>query len=270
MTCEQAHRLARERGASGLLYLLARLALVPLLRLYFRVRISGAEHIPKRGAAIIAANHKDFWDAFFIALATKRHVRFMTASETMCGTPGPLLVRLGAFPVRRGESDQDAIETARVILRAGGLVGVFPEGDTIATADVLGAPHRGAARLALELGVPLVPAAITGTDQLRLGPILKPKRVQVAFLPPIAVAAQPSPTPAAAAELIEDRLWPAVQAEFSRLRSRPGMIAAALATLGIGALALRRRTAGERARNPPSRLPQWRGAAAQLRGRRRR
>lgn len=93
--------MARERGASGLIYLLARLALVPLLRLYFRVRISGAEHIPKRGAAIIAANHKDFWDAFFIALATKRHVRFMTASETMCGTPGSLC----SFVSGRSRSD---------------------------------------------------------------------------------------------------------------------------------------------------------------------
>jgi Acyltransferase len=72
--------LGARRGVFRVLYALVRLVLVPLLRVYCRMRISGAEHIPKRGPAIIAANHKDVWDAFFIALATNRHVRFMTAS----------------------------------------------------------------------------------------------------------------------------------------------------------------------------------------------
>jgi len=147
MTTEQAHRFARERGVSRPLYALARVVLALFLRLYFRVRIFGGEHIPRQGAAIIAPNHKDFWDAFFIALATRRPVRFMTASETLRGVHSGLLVRLGAFPVKRGESDQEAVETARVILRQGGLLAVFPEGTTIAAADVLGPPHRGAARL---------------------------------------------------------------------------------------------------------------------------
>ena len=247
MTSEQAHRLARERGVSRLLYALARLVLVPFLRVYCRVRVSGAEQIPKRGPAIIAANHKDFWDAFFIALATKRHVRFMAASETLQRRAGRLLVRLGAFPVRRGESDQDAIETAKVILRQGGLVAVFPEGDTIADADALGAPHRGAARLALELGAPLIPAAITGTGRLRRGSILLPRQVQVAFAEPILAPARIAPTVEAATDLTEDRVWPAVQAEFYRLRSRPGVIAAALTALGIGgAVALRRPSVARR------------------------
>ena len=88
---------------------------------------------------------------------------------------------LGAFPVRRGSADADALETARVILRQGGLLSLFPEGTRVRDRDGLGEPRRGAARLALETGAPLVPAAITGTDRLFLGPLPKPKRVQLAF-----------------------------------------------------------------------------------------
>ena len=240
-SAERAHRLARERGVSRPLYALARLVLVPLLRIYFRVRISGAEHIPKEGPAIITANHKSFWDAFFLALPTRRHVHFMTASETLRGAHGRLLLRLGAFPVRRGESDAEAVETARVILRQGGVVAVFPEGISVPEPGSLGAPHRGAARLALELGVPLIPAAITGTDHLFVGPLPKPKRVQVAFSEPIMVAGASPPTREAAGTLIEGQVWPVVEAQFKRLRARPGLIAAAAAALGAGAaLALRR------------------------------
>lgn len=151
VTAEQAHRFARERGVSRPLYLLAWIVMVPLLRLYFRVRISGAQHLPKHGAAIIVPNHKDFWDAFFVAIATRRHVRFMTASETLRGVHGYFLVRLGAFPVKRGQSDDDAVETARIILSQGGLLALFPEGTTIPDAETVGEPHQGAARLALEL-----------------------------------------------------------------------------------------------------------------------
>lgn len=249
MTAERAHRLARERGVCRPLYALARLVLVPLLRVYFRVRISGAEQIPKVGPAIIAANHKSFWDAFFLALPTRRHVRFMTASETLRGAHGRLLLRLGAFPVRRGESDAEAVETARVILRQGGVVAVFPEGISVPDPGSLGAPHRGAARLALELGVSLIPASITGTDHLFLGPLPKPKRVQVAFSEPIVVAGGNPPTREAAGALIDGQVWPVVETQFKRLRARPGLIAAAVAALGVGgALALRRRGASRRVR----------------------
>src|SRR5882762_9738671 len=93
--------------------------LIPLLRLYFRVHISGAENIPASGAAVIVPNHKSFLDSFFLALATKRHLRFMGKSELFEGIWGRPFVALGAFPVRRGESDQDALETARTILQQG-------------------------------------------------------------------------------------------------------------------------------------------------------
>jgi 1-acyl-sn-glycerol-3-phosphate acyltransferase len=154
-------------------------------------------------------------------------------------------VRLGAFPLRRGESDADALETAREIL--GGLLALFPEGTRVRDPDELGNPRRGAGRIALEAGAPLVPCAISGTEKLFLGPFPKPRRVQVAFAEPIAVGHLAS-TPDTAAELVEGALWPQVEDEYRRLLSRPTLIAAALAALGVGGgLILRRR--GRQARS---------------------
>jgi 1-acyl-sn-glycerol-3-phosphate acyltransferase len=247
MTNEEAHRLAREKGVSRPLYALVRGTLRPLFRVYFRMHVSGAEHVPKEGAAIIAPNHKSFWDSFFLGIAIpRRHLRFMGKTELFEARRARLLVRLGAFPVRRGESDADALETAREILRQGGLLALFPEGTRIRDPDELGNPKRGAGRLALESGAPLVPAAITGTDHLFAGPVAKPKRVQVAFSEPIPVTELVS-TPEAAGELVERTLWPEVESEFRRLRSRPGLIAASLAALGVGGgLLVRQRRAARR------------------------
>jgi 1-acyl-sn-glycerol-3-phosphate acyltransferase len=233
VTNEEAHRMAREKGVNRPLYAVVRGLLVPFLRVWFRMHVSGAEHVPAEGAAIVAPNHKSFWDSFFIGVCTKRHLRFMGKTELFEGWRGPLLLRLGAFPVRRGQSDEEALETARVILEQGGLLALFPEGTRVRDPDELGDPKRGAGRLALDAGASIVPAAITGSDHLFIGPIPKPKRVQVAFAEPIPVSALAS-TPDAAGELVESTLWPEVEGEFRRLRSRPGLIAAGLATLGLG------------------------------------
>jgi 1-acyl-sn-glycerol-3-phosphate acyltransferase len=251
VTNEEAHRLAREKGVSRPLYALVRGAVSPIMRVWFRMHVSGAEHIPASGAAIVAPNHKSFWDSFFVGICTRRHLRFMAKTELVQARYGPLLVRLGAFPVRRGEADADALETARVILRQGGLLALFPEGTRIRDPDELGHPRRGAGRLALETGAPIVPAAITGSERLFLGPLPKPRRVQVAFAEPIPVA-ELTATPEDASRLVEEMVWPEVEGEFRRLRARPGLIAAGLAALGIGGGVLVRRR-----RRPRSRLP-WR------------
>jgi 1-acyl-sn-glycerol-3-phosphate acyltransferase len=246
VTVEEAHRLAREKGVSRPLYAVVRALVVPFMRAWFRLRVDGGEHIPAQGAAIVAPNHKSFWDSFFVAAATRRHLRFMGKRELFEGPWGRLLVRLGAFPVSRGKSDEKALATAREILAQGGLLAMFPEGTRVRDPDELGSPRRGAGRLALETGAPVVPAAITGTDHLFLGPIPKPKRVQLAFAAPIPAAHLP-PSPETAGELVEGQVWPEVEREFRGLRSRPGLIAAAMAALGAGvALETRRRRAKRR------------------------
>jgi 1-acyl-sn-glycerol-3-phosphate acyltransferase len=230
---EEAHRLAREKGVSGWLYALVRGIVSPLFRLYFRMHISGADCIPAEGPAIVAPNHKSFWDSFFIGVCTRRHVRFMAKTELIEARYGRLLVRLGAFPVRRGQADEDALETARTVLRQGGLLALFPEGTRIRDPDNLGHPRRGAGRLALETGAPLVPCAITGTEKIFRGGFPVPRRVQVAFSPPIPVS-ELAASPETATERVEGTLWPEVEGEYRRLRARPTLIAAGLAAWGIG------------------------------------
>jgi 1-acyl-sn-glycerol-3-phosphate acyltransferase len=240
MDNEEAHRLAREKGVSRWLYALVRAIVSPLFRLYFRMHISGADCIPAEGAAIVAPNHKSFWDSFFIGVCTRRHLRFMAKTELIQARYGGLLVRLGAFPVRRGQADADALETARTILSQGGLLALFPEGTRVRDPDELGNPRRGAGRLALETGAPLVPCAITGTEKLFRAGLPMPRRVQVAFSEAIPVS-DLAATPDAASTLIADTLWPEVEGEYRRLRARPTLIAAGLAALGIGGGLLVRR-----------------------------
>ena len=169
----RAHAYARGRGVSPPLYAFVRALATIFLRGWFRFRATGIEHVPAEGPAIVAPNHKNFLDPFFVGLALHRHVRFMAKVELFRGPLAWLLKRLGAFPVRRGAADDEALETSRAILAAGGLVVVFPEGTRIADPDALGSPHHGAGRLALETGAPIVPAAITGTAHLWRGALAK-------------------------------------------------------------------------------------------------
>lgn len=160
-----------------------------------------------------------------------------------------MFLRLGASPIRRGEADADALDTAAAILRAGGLVVVFPEGTRVEAADALGAPRHGAGRLAFETGAPVIPAAITGTSHLWRGALPKRRRVQIAFLPAVEPAL-PADGHDRASELIDDRVWPAVQEEYGRLSARPGLIAAVLGAAGVGGglLASRRLQASRKPR----------------------
>jgi 1-acyl-sn-glycerol-3-phosphate acyltransferase len=231
------HHRARSHSP-GWLYVAVRAVASALLRTWFRLRVSGAENLPPTSAAVVAANHKSFLDAFFIGLATRRRIRIMAKAELFRGPLAPALLRLGVFPVRRGEADADALETAREILAAGGVLVVFPEGTRVDDANALGSPHHGAGRIALAGGVPIVPVAINGTSRLWFGPVPKPRRIDVSFLAPIAPGGADE-TREALEELIDRRVWPAVQGEYGRLRATPGAVAAALAAVGLGSLAAR-------------------------------
>jgi 1-acyl-sn-glycerol-3-phosphate acyltransferase len=125
---DRAHRYARERGLSRVVYAIVRPLASVLLRSWFRLRVTGAEQIPAQGPVIVAANHKSFLDAFFLGLSTRRKVRFMAKVELFRGPLRWLFTRLGAFPVRRGEADREALTTARAVLDQGGVLIVFPEG----------------------------------------------------------------------------------------------------------------------------------------------
>jgi 1-acyl-sn-glycerol-3-phosphate acyltransferase len=176
-----------------------------LARLLFRLRVSGAD-VPA-GGAILAANHESVLDPFVIGLVTRRPVRFMAKIELWrFGIVGRAVEAMGGLPVDRGRGDRDAIAGLAALVREGWLVGIFPQG------VVRDAPtwHRGAAKLALVTGAPLVPVLIDGTAKaLSRGRVGLP-RLRVVVGEPIHVETA-KPTIAASKELTE-RLRLAVEA----------------------------------------------------------
>ena len=148
-----------------------------MLKLVFRHRAVGTENLPSDDGYVLAANHCSNLDPWPLGLPLfpRRFLRFMAKSELFWFPLGAIITAGGAFPVRRGERDEEAVATAIELCREGHVVVMFPEG----TRRQKGlrkkhAPrwHNGAARIALEAGVPLVPAGISGTDRLaRLAPL---------------------------------------------------------------------------------------------------
>ena len=144
----------------------------PILYGLFRLRARGRENIPTDGGFVLACNHMSSFDPWPLGLPLwpKRFLRFMAKSELYWFPLTFVLNGAGAFPVRRGQADTEAIETAVQLARAGNIVAMFPEG-TRRTKGLVkrfeARPRSGAARIALEAGVPLVPAAVRGTDHLR-------------------------------------------------------------------------------------------------------
>jgi len=149
----------------------------PVLRSLFRLRAEGTENLPSDGGYVLAANHNSNFDPWPLGLPLwpQRFLRFMAKSE-LYWWPLKLVINAGGgFPVRRGERDVEAINRAVDLARAGYVVAMFPEGTRQRKGLVKRhqpKAHTGAARIALEAGVPLVPVAIAGTDRLsRLGPL---------------------------------------------------------------------------------------------------
>jgi 1-acyl-sn-glycerol-3-phosphate acyltransferase len=148
----------------------------PIVYGVFRLRARGKQNVPESGF-VLAANHTSNFDPWPLGLPLfpRRYLRFMGKSELFMPIVRWFLVAAGAFPVRRGQGDLEAIETAAALCRQGHAVVMFPEGtrrEKGLRKKYEARPHTGAARIALEAGVPLVPAAIKGTDRLaRLGPL---------------------------------------------------------------------------------------------------
>jgi 1-acyl-sn-glycerol-3-phosphate acyltransferase len=157
------------------------------LKWLYRLRAEGVENVPKEGGFVLAANHLSNFDPWPLGLPLfpRRYLRFMAKSELFWWPLGPIIGSGGAFKVRRGERDIEAIKQAIELVREGHVVVMFPHGTRQRKGLVKKyrpRSHTGAARIALEAGAPLVPAAIAGTDRL-----LRLERLRVRYGEPIAL-----------------------------------------------------------------------------------
>jgi 1-acyl-sn-glycerol-3-phosphate acyltransferase len=159
----------------------------PLVYGVFRLRAEGVENLPRETGFVLAANHTSNFDPWPLGMPLwpKRYLRFMAKSELYWWPLGWIITAGGGFPVRRGEGDVEAIRTAVRLARAGHVIAMFPHGTRQRKGLVKRyqpRAHTGAARIAVEGGVPLVPAAIAGTDHL-----LRFERLRVRYGKPLAV-----------------------------------------------------------------------------------
>lgn len=138
------------------------------LKVFFRFKIIGIENIPATGGVIIAANHISLWDPPVVGAALKRPIHFMAKEELFVGPLGWIIKIMKAFPVKRGAADRAAIRNAINLLKDGEILGLFPEGTRSKNGE-LGKPEAGIGMIVLKAGVPIIPAAIIGTNQVGKG-----------------------------------------------------------------------------------------------------
>ncbi len=210
------HRRIRERGVNPWVYWPARVVLKSFLMVYFRLRRTGREHVPSQGPVILAANHRSFLDPFVIGCCVKRPIYFVAKRELFDRRiAGWFLNCLGAFPIKRGESDEESMGTALALLERGETVMIFPEG-TRHRSGPLHSPKRGVGRLALQSGAPIVPIAVKGTERARRGWVIRPVRVDLRLGPPLTYPRVEDPSKHLANE-VTARIWPCVELQWAWL-----------------------------------------------------
>jgi 1-acyl-sn-glycerol-3-phosphate acyltransferase len=135
----------------------------------WKLHVEGVEHVPAEGGGVLASNHVGYLDFTFIGFGTRergRLVRFMAKKEVFDHkVAGPLMRGMKHVPVDRFGRAGDALSAAGKALRDGELIGMFPEG-TISRSFVPAAAKTGAARMAMEAGVPLIPTAVWGSQRI--------------------------------------------------------------------------------------------------------
>jgi 1-acyl-sn-glycerol-3-phosphate acyltransferase len=165
------------RNIRHMAYWLVKVVLTPLLRLVWRIDVRGRDRVPARGAAILASNHQSFIDSILIPLVVRRRVTFLAKAEYFeTWRTAWFFKAVGQIPIRRGGGSvsERALVSAREVLEAGGLLGVYPEG-TRSTDGRIYRGRTGVARMALRCGVPVVPVAVGGTREIQPIGCMRPK-----------------------------------------------------------------------------------------------
>ncbi len=176
--------------ACGVVYDVLKVLLSPLLRGFFRVRVTGAENIPATGAVIIASNHQAFCDSLFIPLAVPRKVTFVAKADYFKSWKTRWFFRaLGQIPMERGggKASMHSLHEAVELLKGGGVLGIYPEG-TRPPDDRLHRGRTGVARLIVDARCPVVPVGVRGTRAVQPTgkKMLRPfKTIEIRFGKPI-------------------------------------------------------------------------------------
>jgi 1-acyl-sn-glycerol-3-phosphate acyltransferase len=163
----------REGDANQRFYAFARVVVGLIIPLVAKLRTEGLENVPKDGPVILASDHISWFDIPLVSIRIPRITHYMAKIE-LFGIPvlGGILRLLGAFSVRRGEGDREALRTAQRVLQEGELLIIFPEGHRSGGHLIEG--KSGTALIALRAGVPVVPVAVFGTERIlkgfRIGP----------------------------------------------------------------------------------------------------
>lgn len=172
------------------LYHALRLFAIAVFALVARIRIRGRYNVPKSGAFIIATNHLSWTDIPLIPCYLPRKVVYMAKEEYFSSKLKRLVRFLGAFPVKRGEGDRQALRAAEEQLKKGNILIIFPEG-TRSRTQTMAKAHPGMGMIALRSGVPVVPVAIWGSENVLKKPfaratvsygtpiVLKPKGTKI-------------------------------------------------------------------------------------------
>jgi glycerol-3-phosphate dehydrogenase (NAD(P)+) len=224
------HERSLQKGVNPIVYRIVRALFVPFFLVYFRLQRIGREHLPRSGPLLLASNHRSFLDPFVIGSMVRRPVYYMAKRELFEKRwQAWILNALGAFPVDRGAGDGEAMRTARAILERGDCVVVFPEGTRIRRGP-LRPPRRGLGRLALETGAPVAPVAVHGSEHVRRGWRIRPRKVRVRVGPPLLFPTTQSCSPELAAG-VTAQVWTCVNLQWEWLGGaqapRPAPIRAA-------------------------------------------
>jgi 1-acyl-sn-glycerol-3-phosphate acyltransferase len=155
----------RGHGDTGL-YTFLRWLAVPFFGGLYRCRVTGAEHLPRTGPAMVIMTHKAFWDPVIAGMIFDRPLRFMAKKELFVNPQaGKFISALGAFPLDRGAGDREALRTALTILERGELLLMFPEGHRQRD-DAVHEFMPGVGMIALRSGAPVIPLAMDGTQYM--------------------------------------------------------------------------------------------------------
>ncbi|MFC1946250.1 lysophospholipid acyltransferase family protein [Chloroflexota bacterium] len=194
-------------------YWFIRFCIGVLLRLFTQFRVQGREHVPADGAVIVVSNHLSVTDPPVLSFALPRRARFMAKQELFRNPAARwFITNLGAFPLDRSRIDRQAIREAEKSLKQGLALIIFAEGGRSRDGR-LGEAYSGAAMLALRLGVPILPVAISGTEKIgqRLRRLRRPK-ITIKIGRPI-----PAPQPNGHRRTATTELTGAVMSHITRL-----------------------------------------------------